>query len=117
MSPERTFSADIVIERTPWDVYELLEDAGMQDQWRARESVVRAEVETAQPYTRIVYADGLEFDIEPEGTAGTRLTATRRRYSRGALGGIGLALVGRRSEEDDLRALLRRVEAVLVYDV
>ena len=117
MSPERVFSADVVIARTPWDVYELLADPEMQEQWRARGSVVHAEIETAEPFTRIVYGDGLEFDIEPEGTEATRLTATRRRYSRGALGGIGLALVGRRSEEEDLHALLRRVEAVLVYDV
>jgi carbon monoxide dehydrogenase subunit G len=114
MSPERTFTADHVIARSPWDVYEFLADPEQGDQWWDRHAV-QLEITEEQPYTRIRFGATMEFELEPEGS-GTRLTVRRTYSSRGTLGQIGLRFIGRGSTEQELRALLNRIEMALVYD-
>jgi len=109
--PERRFSASLVIAKSPWDVYDFLADEEQQTQWRPRHAPP-IEVFEAQPYTRILYANNLEFRIEPEGE-GTLLTLERGYVSKS---GLGLRLFGKKAQEEELRDTLKRIEASLLYD-
>ncbi|MTD44560.1 hypothetical protein GKE82_09725 [Conexibacter sp. W3-3-2] len=112
----RSFTASLDIPVTPWDVYELLADADQQTQWRDRFAPFQ-DVTRAEPYTLVAYGNGLVFGIEPgpEGS-GTTLTVSKSWESSGAMGAIGLRLFGKKAQEEELLALLRRVESVLLYD-
>jgi len=109
--PERRFSASLVIAKSPWNVYDFLADEEQQTQWRPRHAPP-IEVFEAQPYTRILYANNLEFRIEPEGE-GTLLTLERGYVSKS---GLGLRLFGKKAQEEELRDTLKRIEASLLYD-
>jgi len=109
--PERRFSASLVIAKSPWDVYEFLADEEQQTQWRPRHAPV-VEIFEAQPYTRILYANNLEFRIEPEGD-GTLVTLERGYESKS---GLGLRLFGKKAQQAELLDTLKRVEASLLYD-
>lgn len=108
---ERRFSATLVIPRSPWDVYEFLADEDQQAQWRPRHAP-GIEILEAQPYTRIVYANNLEFRIEPQDD-GTLVTLQRGYESTS---GLGLRLFGKRAQQAELLDTLKRVEASLLWD-
>jgi hypothetical protein len=109
--PERRFSASLVIAKSPWDVYDFLADEGQQAQWRPRHAPEIA-IAQADPYTRILYANNLEFRIEPDGS-NTLLTLERGYESKS---GLGLRLFGKKAQESELLDTLKRVEASLLYD-
>lgn len=109
--PERRFSASLVIAKSPWDVYDFLADEGQQTQWRPRHAP-GIEIFEAQPYTRILYANNLEFRIEPAGD-GTLVTLSRGYESKS---GLGLRLFGKRAQQAELLDTLKRVQASLLYD-
>lgn len=109
--PERRFAASLSIARSPWDVYDFLADEEQQSQWRDR-FAAHVDVVDAQPYTRIAYANNLEFVIEPDGD-GT-LLSVRRGYE--STSRIGLRLFGKKAQESELLDLLKRIEASLLYD-
>lgn len=109
--PERRFTASLVIAKSPWDVYDFLADEDQQTQWRPRHAP-EIEIFDAQPYTRIVYANNLEFRIEPEGS-GTLVTLERGYESASR---IGLRLFGKKAQESELRDTLKRIEASLLHD-
>jgi hypothetical protein len=112
----RSFTASLEIPASPWDVYELLADEEQQTQWRDRFAPF-VEITEARPYTLVVYGNGQRFTVEPGATEGsTLLTVEKSWESSGAMGAIGLRLFGKKAQHDELLALLRRVESVLLYD-
>lgn len=109
---ERRFSAALSIACSPWDVYDFLADEDQQSQWRDR-FAAPVEVVEASPYTRIALANNLTFEIEPDGDGGTLVTVERGYESASR---IGLRLFGRKAQEAELLALLKRVESTLLFD-
>ncbi len=108
---ERTYSAECVIDATPWDVYELLVDPEQQSQWRERYATHAATAEE-QPYTRVVFEDGVVMELEPEGS-GTLLKATRTRSGNGLTGKLGILLTSRSTVESEMLSQLKRIGATL----
>lgn len=110
---ERTFVAEHVVTATPWDVYELLTDDEQQGQWRERFER-HAAVAEEEPYTRIVFEDRLEIELEPSGS-GTLIRAVRTKHGDGPFGVIGLWFTSRRSYQSEMEAQLKRIGATLQY--
>lgn len=110
----REFAAQRLIARTPWDVYEFLADESQQAAWRERHETRRA-IESAEPYTRIEYAGGSVFTVEPQDEH-TLLTLTRRVEPKSTLAKLASKLMNRSTHEAELVTTLARIEAALVYD-
>jgi hypothetical protein len=109
---ERSFTSEHVVRATPWDVWEVLVDPEQQAQWRSRFEEHAPTIEES-PYTRIVFADGLLLELEPEG-ADTLLRATRVDRKEG-LGAVGLVFRGRKGTEQTMHDQLVRIASTVEY--
>lgn len=110
----RTFTTEVVMKATPWDVYELISDESQQRQWRDAHTGKHAIVMEAEPYTHVAFSDGVVYELQPEGT-GTRVRATRTRHAEGFMAKAGLRLISKRSAEDDMRTDLKRIDSALSF--
>lgn len=113
---ERAFTAQRVIARTPWDVFDFIADGSQQSMWRDRHNMAGQYVEESEPYTRILYSDRLEFTFEPSGED-TLVTLTRTREGKGAMGAVSLRMFSRRAGEEEMGALLARIESAMLYEM
>lgn len=110
---ERTFVAETVVRATPWDVFEMLADDQQQGQWREKFER-HAPVVEEERYTRIVFEDRLEIELEPSGS-GTLVRGIRTKTGDGVLGVVGLWFTSRRSAESEMEAQLKRIGATLEF--
>lgn len=110
----REFTAQRLIARTPWDVYEFLADETQQTQWRERHEKHRA-IESAEPFTRIEYEGRTVFTVEPQDEH-TLLTVTKTVVPTGTLHKFASKMMRSSIHESELATALSRIEAALVYD-
>lgn len=111
----RVFTVQRLIARTPWDVYEFLADESLQSQWRER-GETHGQLVEAEPYTSVEYSSRWVFTIEPQ-EENTLLTLTRTIEGSGTLNRFGLWFLDRSSRQQDMAAVLARVEAAVVFDI
>lgn len=114
MSPQRVFSAERVIARSPWDVFELLADESQQYRWRDKWAAKHHPVVEADKYTRIVFENGDIYEIEPEGSD-TRLSVRRTFFGEGFMGALNIRMRSKKNYQEELQSELKRIDACLVF--
>jgi hypothetical protein len=113
MKRETTYQADVVIAAEPEEVWEVLVDPDHRTQWQDRFSQAIGVNESNPPH-HVVFTDGLQLELERVGD-GTLVVATRTRSPIGIGGKLGGILTSRRNVEDELRAILKRIEATVRF--